>query len=298
MIGEWNLISSLLSQRSCLTSFEQKRDQGGEYWSPPSRACSEGRRSKVGTTYGSWSSNCRRYHARGQRCVGKYKCFFCGLDFLLPVDNRRKIYTLNMCAIRSRSRCPKADAVCRTIKIYGAIDKRAQLEPQLIWATPGRRGFKVSGSGNATSASASRARGGAAAGPSYSQVVPRASQPYTFSNTQLRTPVAPTPVAPTPTVPRLSAAEIAAQQEAQRKRQEEFDKARELSQILNNLDKVDDESRRNSLLDTLCSTEDVLSLPVHSNPPSVEGGELKVDLLKHQACAVWKIIGNTTDRRV
>jgi hypothetical protein len=56
--------------------------------------------------------------------------------------------------------------------------------------------------------------------------------------------------------------------------------------MLNNLEKVDDESRRTSLLDTLCSTEDVLNMPLHQNPPGRASGELRVDLLKHQASRI------------
>ena len=70
--------------------------------------------------------------------------------------------------------------------------------------------------------------------------------------------------------------------EALRKQQEEFARAAELRQTLANLEKVDDEGRRSSLLDTLCSTEDVLGLPEHPNPPGIASGELRVDLLKHQ----------------
>ncbi len=54
--------------------------------------------------------------------------------------------------------------------------------------------------------------------------------------------------------------------------------------MLSSLEKVDDEGRRSSLLDTLCSTEDVLGLPEHPNPPGIASGELRVDLLKHQVC--------------
>lgn len=175
-----------------------------------------------------------------------------------------------------------------TLKIYGPTNKKAQLEPVLKWATPGQRGFGTPASASRTPSRGARAT--AAAGPSSSQGIPRASQAYTFSNTQLRTPVAPAPRAPVvpvtyaPAVPRLSAAEIAAQQEAQRKHQEEVARAAELRLILNNMEKVDDEGRRSTLLDTLCSTEDVLGLPVHPNPPGKQSGELKVDLLKHQ---VW-----------
>ena len=73
-----------------------------------------------------------------------------------------------------------------------------------------------------------------------------------------------------------------AQQEAIRKQQEAFARAQELRQILNNLEKVDDEGRRASLLDTLCSVDDVLGLPVYPDPPGTANGQLKVDLLKHQ----------------
>jgi SWI/SNF-related matrix-associated actin-dependent regulator of chromatin subfamily A3 len=74
----------------------------------------------------------------------------------------------------------------------------------------------------------------------------------------------------------------AAQREAARKQQENLQKAAELKQMLNNLEKVDDEGRRTSLLDTLCSKEDILNLPLHPNPPGVKNGDLMVDLLKHQ----------------
>jgi hypothetical protein len=75
--------------------------------------------------------------------------------------------------------------------------------------------------------------------------------------------------------------------EALRKQQEEFARAAELRQMLANLEKVDDEGRRGSLLDTLCSTEDILDLPEHPNPPGIASGELRVDLLRHQVCGLW-----------
>ena len=56
--------------------------------------------------------------------------------------------------------------------------------------------------------------------------------------------------------------------------------------MLSNLEKVDDEGRRASLLDALCSVDDVLNLPVHPNPPGVASGDLVVDLLKHQVSYV------------
>ena len=61
-------------------------------------------------------------------------------------------------------------------------------------------------------------------------------------------------------------------------------KATELRQILDNLQKVDDDGRRASLLDQLLSTDDVLTLPEHPNPPGADAGNLTVDLMKHQ---VW-----------
>jgi SWI/SNF-related matrix-associated actin-dependent regulator of chromatin subfamily A3 len=77
----------------------------------------------------------------------------------------------------------------------------------------------------------------------------------------------------------------AAQQEAaNRKMQEALRNAAELKQMLSSLEKVDDEGRRNSLLDSVCSKDDILNLPVHPNPPSVKNGNLMVDLLKHQVC--------------
>ena len=57
--------------------------------------------------------------------------------------------------------------------------------------------------------------------------------------------------------------------------------------MLNTLEKVDDEGRRSSLLDELCSTDDVLKLPEHPNPPGLATGDLKVNLLKHQVSFVF-----------
>lgn len=59
-------------------------------------------------------------------------------------------------------------------------------------------------------------------------------------------------------------------------------KAVELRQILDGLEKVNDEGRRANLLDQLLSSDDVLTLPEHSNPPGIETGNLTVNLLKHQ----------------
>ena len=77
------------------------------------------------------------------------------------------------------------------------------------------------------------------------------------------------------------------QREAIRKQQEALQKAAELKQMLNNLEKVDDEGRRTSLLDTLCSKDDILNLPLHPNPPGIKNGDLVVDLLKHQVRIIF-----------
>lgn len=140
-----------------------------------------------------------------------------------------------------------------TLKMYGASDKRRELEPLLIWATPGQRGFPPS---TAASASISNRAG------SIAQAAP--------SSLQHRRNVSQTP----------------AQTEAVQKQQEALRKAAELRQMLSSLQKVNDEDRRSSMLDTLCSADDVLNLPLHPSPPSVLSGELKVDLLKHQVC-LW-----------
>jgi len=145
-----------------------------------------------------------------------------------------------------------------TLKMYGASDQRRELEPLLIWATPGQRGFPSSTASSRASASAStssRIGNVAQAAPPSSQRRPNAPQ--------------------TP-----------AQIEAIRKQQEALQKAVELRQTLSNLEKVDDEGRRCSMLDILCSTDDVLNLPLHPNPPGILSGELTVNLLKHQVCLI------------
>ncbi|KAG6845916.1 hypothetical protein H0H87_000722 [Tephrocybe sp. NHM501043] len=151
-----------------------------------------------------------------------------------------------------------------TLRIYGAQSERDSLEPLLIWATPGQRGFPS----RKTTSSASSPSSGAV--PSYSQA-------GTGSLMDKR------PVA-------TGVVQSAAQQQAMRKQQEALRKAAELKQMLNTLEKVDDEGRRSSLLDTLCSNEDILNLPLHPNPPSVRNRSLKVDLLRHQSQALqWCI---------
>ena len=73
-----------------------------------------------------------------------------------------------------------------------------------------------------------------------------------------------------------------AQEAIQKKLAEDMRKAVELRQVLDGLEKVSDEGRRASLLDQLLSTDDVLALPEHPNPPGIDAGNLTVNLLKHQ----------------
>ncbi|KAF8200953.1 SNF2 family N-terminal domain-containing protein [Pholiota molesta] len=146
-----------------------------------------------------------------------------------------------------------------TLKIYGLSDKRRELEPVLVWATPGQRGFNTT------------------------------SRPSTTAAAVKKAAVAPAPI-PLPSQQAMTSANARSQQEAAQKYQESLKKAAELKQILNSLEKVEDDGRRSSLLDTLCSTEDVLNMPVHENPPGIASGELTVDLLKHQLQALkWCI---------
>jgi SWI/SNF-related matrix-associated actin-dependent regulator of chromatin subfamily A3 len=142
-----------------------------------------------------------------------------------------------------------------TLNIYGASDKRRELEPLLIWATPGQRGFPPTTASSRAAASAASTRIGGIA-----QAAPSSSQR------------------------RSNASQTPAQIEAIRKQLEASQKATELRQMLSNLEKVDDEGRRSSMLDTLCSVEDILNLPLHPSPPGILSGELTVDLLKHQVC--------------
>lgn len=149
-----------------------------------------------------------------------------------------------------------------SLRIYGASDMRDHLEPKLIWATPGQRGFPSRKNSTTPQVSSS--------GP---PIPSRVTAGSSHRGPQSQTP---------------------AQKEAVRKQQEALRKAVELKQMLNNLEKVDDESRRSSLLDTLCSTDDILNLPLHPNPPSIQSGDLKVDLLKHQvrssACSTFSLV--------
>lgn len=66
-------------------------------------------------------------------------------------------------------------------------------------------------------------------------------------------------------------------------------KASQLRSILESVTRLDDTTRRDNLLNSLCG-EDVLELPVMPNPPSVASGHLKTELLKHQVSKIYQII--------
>ncbi|KAF7315555.1 hypothetical protein MIND_00070800 [Mycena indigotica] len=138
------------------------------------------------------------------------------------------------------------------VKIYGSPLKRNILWPKLRgWATP--TGGLLPPSGQTSSAS-----------------------------------VAP-PLPPPPTAgPSKNAKPTAAQAEALRQAQEQ-QKANTLRATLDTMEKVDDERRRNGLLDQLLSAEDILQLPVCPAAPG-KGKGLRVDLLKHQSQALqWAL---------
>lgn len=145
----------------------------------------------------------------------------------------------------------------RTIRFYAAADKRALIQPKLIWATPGQRGFgqttRASAPSDAPLSQVSSSSGGGTNAPGPSQQ----RKSHVTANTK-------------------------AQIEAALKQEEARKKAAELSRILNTLEKVDDEGRRSSLLDSVCASDDVLNLPLHPDPPGIAKGDLLVDLMKHQ----------------
>ncbi|CDO69292.1 hypothetical protein BN946_scf184976.g11 [Trametes cinnabarina] len=183
-----------------------------------------------------------------------------------------------------------AYSLSMTLKIYGPSEKRQILESKLIWATPGQRGFPKPDA-NGVRPIPGAPRSAAVRAP------PRASSQVGFSSQAVGGPgyTAPGYPASSHNPPpgsqraRATAAQQEAlrkQQEVARKQQEAYQKAMELRQILNGLEKVDDEGRRSSLLDELCSVDDVLGLPEHPNPPGISTGELKVNLLKHQSQAL------------
>lgn len=155
------------------------------------------------------------------------------------------------------------------------------LERRLIWATPNQRGFPppmADGSRIIPGAEQGPRRSYNTGGPAASQAMAGPSRSQALSNlsaSQVSASQVVSRKGMTPEQMRKHQAAAAAQQEALRK-------AAELKSMLNTLEKVDDESRRSSLLDNLCSTADVLQLPEHPNPPGIASGELIVNLLKHQ----------------
>ncbi|KAI0035861.1 SNF2 family N-terminal domain-containing protein [Vararia minispora EC-137] len=165
-----------------------------------------------------------------------------------------------------------------TLKIYGDTNKRSTLEPLLTWATLGGRGFSRNAASTYTRGVGPSQAGALGNGyTGYPTGIPSSQGAYSSSQGY-------------PSNSQFSSGEQAARQKGIQEEQEAFTKASELREILSNLEKVSDENRRHSLLDTLCSAEDVLGLPVHSNPPGKASGELTVNLLKHQSQALrWCI---------
>jgi len=159
---------------------------------------------------------------------------------------------------------------------------REKLEPLLKWATPGQRGFT----------DAMRAGVGSNHPPASSQ----ASSSYGASNSQAtqstQRSVGGGGYGATPKVsaaPQPTAAQKAKAAQAEAARQAKiaaerlaYRKATELANVIKSFETVDDDSRRSSLLDTLCSEEDILSIPTHDEPPSIASGELTTNLMKHQ----------------
>ncbi|KAG8935555.1 hypothetical protein FRC02_007699 [Tulasnella sp. 418] len=132
---------------------------------------------------------------------------------------------------------------------------RKKLEPLLIWATPGQRGFHSGTNENNT-------------GIQGTSLSPKKGQTKGSAASQSNQ----------------------VQQSAEwKKRLEAVAKARELADMMQGLSKVDDAGRRATMLDALCGG-DILNLPVHPDPPSKSKGNLKSDLLKHQSQALkWCI---------
>lgn len=156
------------------------------------------------------------------------------------------------------------EQIFSTLKIYGPSDKRNEIEQKLPSVMPAQN--RSSKPGPSQSSAMPPPYGAAAHYASY-------AAPGFSGGDPLSTGYATSTAVP----PTQSTEDL-------RKQQEEFTRAAELRQMLSNLEKVDDDGRRSSLLDTLCSTEDVLGLPEHPNPPGIASGELRVDLLKHQVC--------------
>lgn len=149
------------------------------------------------------------------------------------------------------------------------------LEPMLVWATPRQKGFPQQARGGVPGASSAAAMAATAA--TAALYAAGGAFPSAYAAALAATGM------PGPSQAHgMTSAQSEAQQEAIRKQNEAYIRAAELKQMLSGLERVDDEDRRTSLLDTLCSTVDILNLPVHPNPPGIASRELVVDLLKHQ----------------
>ncbi|KAF5393242.1 hypothetical protein D9757_000687 [Collybiopsis confluens] len=148
------------------------------------------------------------------------------------------------------------------IKIFGPSDKVGALQPRLVWATPGQRGFN-NGATNVAVSSNRGPRPGTRAMPSYS---PPAIAPA---------------IAPVRGGNRVATHALTlAQLEQAKKQQESLNRAAELREVMNSFERVSDEGRRSSLLDAICSSEDILKLPVFSIPPGITTNELTSQALK------------------
>lgn len=164
------------------------------------------------------------------------------------------------------------------MNFFGPSDKRDTLEPLLIWATPGQRGFvqpalsvSMSDMNHTHTIPGVSMRSHTSV---YTSSYPSSSR-YPSSSKYL-------PIQNRAWDAGLSALQTAAQQAPRRGQAEALHKAAELKQLLSSLEKINDEGRRGSVLDALCSVDDILLLPEHESPPSILNGELKVDLLRHQ----------------
>ncbi|KAI0730200.1 SNF2 family N-terminal domain-containing protein [Fomitopsis betulina] len=167
-----------------------------------------------------------------------------------------------------------------TLKIYGSSNLRSTLEPKLSWAAP--RGFPQRNGTGTTQIPGAPLRSAAVPPASQSAHGGYGAQPQPAYGGYGAHPGA-SQSGYAPPASQMSPAELAAREAAARKQAQEMAKSTELRQILNSLEKVDDEGRRSSLLDTLCSVADVMELPEHPSPPSIQNGDLKVNLLKHQS---------------
>ncbi|KIY50140.1 hypothetical protein FISHEDRAFT_71758 [Fistulina hepatica ATCC 64428] len=193
-------------------------------------------------------------------------------------------------------RGPKKYQIALTLKIYGRSDRRAVLEPRLRWAAP-RGLIPTGGAGYGASqasgyASSSQAGGyGAEVGKSgYGLSYGTAAALGYGTNGMSLTSSSASYGSYTSSKTSSSAAPTPEQLEAQRKLGEAMRNAAELREMINGLEKVDDETRRSSLLDKLCANEDVLTLPEYPNPPGIANGGLRVNLMKHQGqCLQWAI---------